>query len=82
MKKDQLPPRIHDIVKLTALCNDLNIHIPLSLDEQVLLSSVYIDTRYPPDLGLLPGGEPTKEDTEIIVGIIKKLKQWVEDQEK
>ena len=28
------------------------------------LSEVYVESRYPPDIGLLPHGEPTKEDAQ------------------
>jgi len=78
-EKNITPPRIHDIIKLSKLCQRIDIQIPLSKDDQALLSSVYIDTRYPPDAGLLPNGEPSKEDAKIIIEIIKKLKQWVDE---
>ena len=55
--------------------------VPLSKDEQIFLSSVYIDTRYPPDAGLLPDGEPVKSDAKIAVdiaiGLIGIMALWL-----
>jgi len=42
-------------------------------DELDLVDAVYIDTRYPSGLGLLPSGFPTKEDAKEILGIAEKL---------
>ena len=69
------PPRIHDISKLYKECSKYILNIPLLKEEQIFLSSVYIDSRYPPDAGLLPKGEPTREDAELAVAIADKLKK-------
>ncbi|NIA02339.1 MAG: HEPN domain-containing protein [Nitrospirae bacterium] len=60
----EIPPRTHDINALASRLAKAKILVPLTEDEILLLSSVYIDTRYPPDVGLLPNGAPTKKDTE------------------
>ena len=59
--------------------------IPLSIfdlteSEIHFLTSIYIETRYPPDLGLLPGGEPSKEDEQEAVRLVEKLYQKVKEQ--
>ncbi|RLF37590.1 MAG: hypothetical protein DRN21_06230 [Thermoplasmata archaeon] len=51
--------------------------MPLTETEILFLSSVYIDTRYPPDVGLLPKGEPTETDAELAVKAVRKLKKWI-----
>ncbi len=71
------PPRIHDIIKLTKLCLKNNIEIPLTKEEQIFLSSVYIDSRYPPDAGLIPDGEPQRSDADMAVRIVSKIYDWV-----
>lgn len=53
----EIPPRIHDVNVLNQKCQKSGIKIPLNVTEILFLSSVYIDTRYPPDVGLLPKGE-------------------------
>jgi len=52
----------HDLIRL-----HLNANIQLSISELVLLgiiNEVYIDARYPGDLGLLPHGKPTVSEIE------------------
>jgi len=74
------PPRIHDVVALNELCKEININIPISEDHLQFLSSVYIDVRYPPDAGLIPGGEPTEEHSALAYKIVKELDIWIKDQ--
>ena len=53
-------PKQHDLIKLKTLVADI-----LDIEEEDLLdslNSLYIDSRYPGELGLLPYGQPTLED--------------------
>jgi HEPN domain-containing protein len=55
----------HDLLRLQVYAN-----IPLSSSETILLSvinEVYIDARYPGDLGLLPHGKPTISEVEEFI---------------
>jgi len=72
------PPRIHDINALAIRCEQLGIKVPLSEEEKYFLSSIYIDTRYPPDIGLIPGGEPGKQEAQICITILNNIKTWIE----
>ena len=74
-----IPPRIHDINALAKRIAKIGIKCPLSETEILLLSSVYIDTRYPPDAGLVPDGEPIKRDVEIAVKAVEKVRAWIEE---
>lgn len=49
---------------LSVLYNKINKHINISVDNNkfTLLDDLYIDARYPGDLGLLPNGKPTIEE--------------------
>jgi len=53
-------PRVHDLITLH---NQAEEHVKLEVDSGLLkqLNELYIDSRYPYDLGLLPGGKPPKE---------------------
>ncbi len=55
-------PKVHDLVKLYGEVKKIK---GVEFDEDILdiLSRVYIDARYPSELGLLPGGKPTIEET-------------------
>jgi len=71
------PPRVHDLITLNTLCKEINIEVPVSEEDLQFLSSIYIDTRYPPDAGLIPNGEPTKEHSKLAYQIVKNLDKWL-----
>ena len=71
------PPRVHDLGILIRECEELVQDFPLVEDEILFLSSVYIDSRYPPDVGLLPGGEPSKRDAKTAIRAVRKVSDWV-----
>jgi HEPN domain-containing protein len=78
LEKNQIrPPRIHDLIALNEICKEVKIELPLSEDNLQFLTSVYIDTRYPPDVGLMPNGEPTEEHSRLAYQIVKKLDKWI-----
>jgi HEPN domain-containing protein len=53
-------PKIHSLNKLFNLCDQQFSDI--DNDVVNLLDSLYIESRYPGDIGLLPYGKPTLED--------------------
>jgi HEPN domain-containing protein len=59
----QKVPREHSTLKLYGLVKEL---IPLKVDREILtdLDDLYIESRYPGELGLLPNGKPTREDAQ------------------
>lgn len=72
--------RTHNIIDLTNAVGKIGYEIAISEEDAVFLNSVY-KSRYPSALGLLPSGEPTKDDAEkalnigkIIFQIASKLK--------
>jgi HEPN domain-containing protein len=52
---------------------EAGISLSLDEDELDLLDAVYIDTRYPSGIGLLPSGFPTKEDAYGLLKIAEKV---------
>jgi len=69
-----LVPHIHSVVKLNSLVmEEAGISLNLDEDELDLVDAVYIDTRYPSGLGLLPSGFPTREDAREILGIAERV---------
>lgn len=78
--KNQKIPKQHDLLKLKSLISDvLNIEDNDILDS---LNTLYIDSRYPGDLGLLPYGQPTlidaKEFYSTATNIFEKASQLLE----
>jgi HEPN domain-containing protein len=55
--------RTHDLIRLSAIVRP---HITFDLDEDMIatINEVYIDSRYPGEFGVLPHGNPTREDAE------------------
>ena len=60
IERDASSIRTHDLIKLNGMINETQ---NLCIDEHklIVLNEVYMDSRYPGDLGLMPNGMPTKE---------------------
>jgi len=61
----------HDLLRL-----QLNANIKLAEPESILLgiiNEVYIDARYPGDLGLMPNGKPTIKEVETFLEFCESL---------
>ena len=68
----------HDLIRL-----HLNANIQLSVSDLVLLgiiNEVYIDARYPGDLGLLPHGKPTVSEIEDFMNFCESILSRMTDQ--
>jgi HEPN domain-containing protein len=70
-------PKDHSTLRLCALAKDL---ISLDVDSGVLtdLDDLYIEARYPGELGLLPGGRPTLADVQEFSEVAKGIYNQVE----
>ena len=68
-------PRIHNLLDLNSAARKLGYNTSLADEDAVFLNSIY-RSRYPLDTGLLPWGEPTKEDAEKALGIAKTVSDW------
>jgi len=55
-------PRTHDLETLYGIILEFETAPKLKIDETILseINDVYIETRYPPDLGLMPNGIPSE----------------------
>ena len=60
--KKKTVPKEHSLLKLYSICkNDLSFDIEEDL--LIILSKLYLDTRYPGNFGLLPNGLPDINDS-------------------
>jgi len=68
------PPKTHDLIRLYGMIED-----PWSIEEDMLarLNEVYIDSRYPAAIGLLPHGAPSFEDTKAFYEFARAFNQKV-----
>lgn len=52
-------PKIHDLERLYGLIKEQGIDIEINEDTLDQINDVYIDSRYPSNIGLLPEGKPS-----------------------
>lgn len=71
----QAPLKKHDLITLKAKAKE---YIQID-DEDILedLNTLYIESRYPGSLGLLPYGKPTLEDAQRFCSFAEKIFQQV-----
>jgi len=58
---NQKIPKIHNIKKLLKSTKEY-IKFDADIDTIIKIDTLYIDSRYPGDMGLLPYGQPTVDD--------------------
>jgi HEPN domain-containing protein len=65
-------PKIHSLSKLFALCET---YISTSFDNDLViaLDSLYLESRFPGDLGLLPEGRPSLKQAQIFYDFAQKV---------
>ena len=69
-------PKEHSTLKLYGLIREL---IPLKADMEILtdLDGLYIESRYPGELGLLPNGKPTLADAQQFYNFAQSIYEQV-----
>src|SRR3990170_6465170 len=72
LERGEKPGRVHDIVELLNEVIKQGWNVNLTMDDAIFLNSIY-KGRYPTEEGLLPHGEPSREDTEQAISAAKKL---------
>ncbi|WP_446009675.1 HEPN domain-containing protein [Candidatus Electrothrix sp.] len=81
-EKEGAVPKIHNIITLRGKIEN---YIELSVDQELFdqINELYIDSRYPMDMGFLPDGKPSKEIAEeffkIATEINKNIKEYLAD---
>lgn len=57
-------PKVHSLSKLFDICS---VYIDFQLDDDIVvaLDSLYIESRYPGDLGLFPEGKPILKQAQL-----------------
>ncbi|MGR3175685.1 MAG: HEPN domain-containing protein [Candidatus Scalindua sp.] len=68
LERGEKPKRIHDIIELHNMVKKMGGEIDITIDDAVYLNSIY-KGRYPTEEGLLPHGDPSKEDAEKAIAV-------------
>jgi len=67
-------PKIHSVTTLyEKLPDETKENIPVDINELSTIDDIYIDARYPADLGLLPNGFPLIEQAQEIFEICSRI---------
>ena len=67
-------PKIHSVVRLFGILTE-NIELEFKIDEDALnlVDDIYIDTRYPSGIGLLPSGFPSKDEAVEVLNVAQNI---------
>ena len=80
-EKNLTIPRIHSLVRLYSVIEGF-LDQPFETRELLASDSVYINSRYPSDIGMIPTGKPTIQDAkefyESAKNIFKKISKLTE----
>ena len=77
-------PRIHNIIKLKGEIED---YFHLDIDNEIFMqiNELYIDSRYPTEIGLLPDGKPTRtvasQFYNLAQAVYQKVKYFLQKQD-
>ena len=68
--------KIHNLDVLYKQCSD---NVTININETILkeINEVYIDSRYPSDVGLIPSGKPSTETIKKFITFILDLDQKI-----
>jgi len=70
-------PKIHNTKKLYSMASE-HTPIKIELEDLEFIDSVYIESRYPATLGLLPSGQPTKKESQKAFTIVEQILKELE----
>jgi HEPN domain-containing protein len=71
-EKNLTIPRIHSLVRLYSVVESF-LDQPFETRELLAFDSVYINSRYPSDIGMIPSGKPTHQDAKEFYESAKKI---------
>jgi HEPN domain-containing protein len=79
IEKDIPIIKTHDLIKLNDMTKEIK---DLYIDERKLteINEVYIESRYPGELGLLPDGAPTGEQTKFFIEYAREIKTKIKNE--
>jgi len=75
---NQRVPKVHNIKKLLALTKEYIIY-DINMDTIIKIDTLYIESRYPGDMGLLPYGQPTLDDANEFYNVALKFYYKIDD---
>jgi HEPN domain-containing protein len=65
--------KTHDLIKLNGMVNEIK-NIGIDEKKLILINEIYIESRYPGDIGLIPDGMPTFEEAKKFLEYAREVK--------
>ncbi|MDR3284041.1 MAG: HEPN domain-containing protein, partial [Treponema sp.] len=65
--------KTHDLIKLNGMIKEIK-DLGIDRSKLTIINEVYIESRYPGELGLLPDGMPTDEQSQEFIEYAKEVK--------
>ena len=79
IEKDIPVIKTHDLIKLNDMVKEIK-HLNIDEKKLIIINEVYIESRYPGELGLMPGGIPTDEQAENFIKYAKEIKTVINNE--
>jgi HEPN domain-containing protein len=79
IEKDAPLIKTHDLIKLNGMIKSIN---DLGIDEKklIIINEVYIESRNPGEIGLMPDGMPTDEQAKEFIKYAKEIKTIISNE--
>ena len=79
IEKDAPLIKTHDLIKLNGMIKNIK---DLGIDENklIIINEVYIESRYPGEIGLLPDGMPADEQAKEFIEYAKEIKMIINNE--
>ena len=76
IEKDIQVTKTHDLIKLNGMIKDIK---DLGLDEEklIIINELYIESRYPGEIGLMPDGMLSSEQAKELLKYAKEVKEII-----
>jgi HEPN domain-containing protein len=71
--------KTHDLIKLNGMIKETK-DLGIDKEKLILINEVYIESRYPGELGLLPDGMPTNEQAQKFIEYATEIKATIMDE--
>jgi len=71
--------RTHDLIKLNGMIKEFK-DLEINEENLIVINEVYIDSRYPGELGFMHDGAPTDEQAKEFIEYVKEVKTIIKNE--
>jgi HEPN domain-containing protein len=71
--------KTHDLIKLNDMINEIK-NVGIDEEKLIIINEVYIESRYPGEIGLMPDGIPTIDQVNEFMDYAKEVKTIIQNE--